>query len=45
MGYAPTGRRFTAIRNVQVIGFRDGRASERWGSTDELGMLQQLGLA
>ncbi|MFJ3378853.1 ester cyclase [Curtobacterium sp. NPDC090217] len=45
MGHAPTGRRFTGIRNVQVISFRDGRASERWGSTDQLGMLQQLGLA
>lgn len=44
-GHAPTGRRFTGIRNVQVIGFRDGRAAERWGSTDELGILQQLGLA
>ncbi|WP_423919391.1 ester cyclase [Frigoribacterium sp. 2-23] len=45
MGHAATGRRFTGIRNVQVIGFRDGRASERWGSTDELGIAQQLGLA
>lgn len=45
LGHAPTGRRFTGIRNVQVIGFSDGRASERWGSTDELGILQQLGLA
>lgn len=45
MGHAPTGRRFTGIRNVQVIGFRDGRAAERWGSTDQLGILQQLGLA
>lgn len=45
MGHAPTGRRFTGIRNVQVIGFRDGRAAERWGSTDELGIMQQLGLA
>ena len=23
----------------------DGKASDRWGSTDELGILQQLGLA
>jgi predicted ester cyclase len=43
LGHAPTGRRFT-VRNVQVLGFRDGRASDRWGSTDELGILQQLGL-
>jgi predicted ester cyclase len=43
LGHAPTGRRFT-VRNVQVLGFRDGRASDRWGSTDELGILRQLGL-
>ena len=43
LGHAPTGRRFT-VRNVQVLGFRDGKASDRWGSTDELGILQQLGL-
>ena len=43
LGHAPTGRRFT-VRNVQVFGFRDGKASDRWGSTDELGILQQLGL-
>lgn len=44
MGHAPTGKRFT-VRNVQVIGYRDGRAVDRWGSTDTLGILQQLGLA
>jgi predicted ester cyclase len=44
LGHAPTGKRFT-VRNVQVLGFRDGKASDRWGSTDELGILQQLGLA
>ena len=43
LGHAPTGRRFT-VRNVQVLGFRDGKASDRWGSTDELGILPQLGL-
>jgi predicted ester cyclase len=43
MGHAPTGKRFT-VRNVQVVGFRDGKASDRWGSTDTLGILQQLGL-
>jgi len=42
-GHPPTGKRFT-VRNVQVLGFRDGKASDRWGSTDELGILQQLGL-
>jgi len=43
LGHPPTGKRF-AVRNVQVLGFRDGKASDRWGSTDELGILQQLGL-
>ena len=43
MGHAATGKRFT-VRNVQVMGFRDGKACDRWGSTDELGILQQLGL-
>jgi predicted ester cyclase len=43
LGHAPTGKRFT-VRNVQVLGFRNGKVSDRWGSTDELGILQQLGL-
>ena len=43
LGHAPTGKRFT-VRNVQVVGFRDGKMSDRWGSTDELGILSQLGL-
>lgn len=43
-GHAPTGRRFT-VRGIQVGRFDDGRLVERWGSTDEAGMLQQLGLA
>lgn len=43
LGHAPTGKRFT-VRNVQVIGYKDGRAIDRWGSTDQLGILQQLGL-
>lgn len=43
MGHQPTGRTFT-VRNVQVARFADGRMIERWGSTDQLGILQQLGL-
>lgn len=43
MGHAATGKRFT-VRNVQVIGFADGKARDRWGSTDVLGILQQLDL-
>ena len=44
MGHGPTGRRFT-VRNVQVMRIVDGKRVERWGSTDVLGILQQLGLA
>jgi predicted ester cyclase len=43
LGHAATGKRFT-VRNVQVCKFVDGRMAERWGSTDQLGILQQLGL-
>lgn len=43
LGHPPTSKRFP-VRNVQVLGFRDGKASDRWGSTDELGILQQLGV-
>jgi predicted ester cyclase len=43
MGHAPTGKRFT-VRNVQVIALKDGLPVNRWGSTDQLGIMQQLGL-
>ena len=42
--HAPTGRRFS-VRTVQVMRMQDGAIVERWGSTDQLGILQQLGLA
>jgi hypothetical protein len=29
---------------MQISRFADGKMVERWGSSDELGMLQQLGL-
>jgi len=29
---------------VQVAKFRDGKMVERWGSSDQLGLLQQLGV-
>lgn len=44
LGHAPTGRRFT-VRSVQVMRVADGEIVERWGATDQLGLLQQLGLA
>jgi steroid delta-isomerase-like uncharacterized protein len=41
-GVAATGNR-VEVRGVQIARFRDGRIVERWDSTDELGILQQLG--
>ena len=43
MGIPPTGKK-VSIRGVQVSKFRDGKMVERWGSSDQLGMLQQLGV-
>jgi predicted ester cyclase len=43
-GHAPTGRRFE-VRAVQVGRMEDGRMIERWGATDVLGILTQLGLS
>ena len=44
MGIAPTGKK-VKIRGMQISKFKDGKMVERWGSSDELGMLQQLGVA
>ena len=43
LGHEATGKRFT-VRGIQVGRFEDGRMVERWGATDQLGILQQLGL-
>lgn len=43
-GHAPTGRSFT-VRGLQISRFEDGVMVERWGSSDQLGILTQLGLA
>jgi steroid delta-isomerase-like uncharacterized protein len=43
-GHAPTGKTFE-VRGIQVAKFVDGRIAERWGATDEKGILAQLGLA
>jgi len=42
-GHAPTGKSF-AVRGIQVGRFEDGKLAERWGATDEHGILTQLGL-
>jgi len=44
MGFAPTGKR-VQVRGMQLGKFAGGKLVERWGSSDQLGMLQQLGLA
>lgn len=44
MGVAPTGRDVT-LRGINVFRVCDGRISERWGRLDDLGFLQQLGVA
>ncbi len=43
MGFPATGKKIK-IRGMQISKFKDGKMVERWGSSDELGMLQQLGL-
>ena len=43
LGHPATGRRFS-VRSVQIMRVVDGEVVERWGSTDQLGILQQLGL-
>jgi steroid delta-isomerase-like uncharacterized protein len=42
LGVAPTGRKIRA-RGVQIARFKDGKMVERWGSSDQLGILQQIG--
>ena len=41
-GVAATGKRIE-VRGLQIGSFRDGRMVERWGSTDEQGVMQQMG--
>lgn len=42
-GVAPTGERFE-VSALQLARFENGLCVERWGSTDELGMMKQLGI-
>jgi steroid delta-isomerase-like uncharacterized protein len=44
LGVAPTGKHITA-RGMQIARFEKGKIVERWGSSDELGILRQLGAA
>ena len=43
MGIAPTGRS-VAFSAVSIFRFAGGRVVERWNNTDDLGLLQQLGV-
>lgn len=42
MGIAPTGRKISA-RGMQITRFENGKQVERWGSSDQLGIMQQIG--
>jgi len=41
-GIPATGRKIKA-RGLQISTFKDGKMVERWGSSDELGILKQIG--
>jgi len=43
MGIAPTGRS-VAFSAISIFRFAGGRVVERWNNTDDLGLLQQLGV-
>ena len=43
-GVEPTGKKID-VRGVQIGRFEDGKIVERWGSSDELGILKQIGAA
>lgn len=43
MGHDATGKSFRA-RGMQIGRFTNGKLVERWGSSDQFGMLSQLGL-
>jgi len=44
MGETPTGQE-VALRGVNIFRITGGKITERWGRLDDLGLLQQLGLA
>ena len=43
LGVPATGRRISA-RGMQIARFQNGQIVERWGSSDQLGILQQIGV-
>jgi steroid delta-isomerase-like uncharacterized protein len=42
LGIAPTGKRIE-VRGLQIGRFENAQIVERWGSSDELGIMRQLG--
>ena len=42
LGIPATGKKIKA-RGMQISKFKDGKIVERWGSSDELGIMQQIG--
>jgi predicted ester cyclase len=44
MGVAATGQS-VRLNGINIFRIEDGRIVERWGRLDDLGLLQQLGLA
>ncbi|HEV2058693.1 MAG TPA: ester cyclase, partial [Solirubrobacteraceae bacterium] len=43
LGREPSGRTF-AVRHIYIWRIADGKIVEHWGSRDDLGLLQQIGL-
>jgi steroid delta-isomerase-like uncharacterized protein len=43
MGIPGTGNS-VEVRGMQISRFKDGKMVERWGSSDELGILKQIGV-
>ena len=43
MGILPTGKQIV-VKGIQVFRIVDGRIAEVWSSSDDLGMMQQLGV-
>lgn len=43
MGMPATGKTFS-IGIVDILRFKDGKIAERWGESDTIGMMQQLGV-
>jgi predicted ester cyclase len=43
MGISPTGRQ-GIVMSISILCFAGGRVVERWNVTDNLGVLQQLGV-